>query len=167
LSRWGENVDVFWAYDGRGLIILVRAVSLNWKSAELIQTTTSHLLFYQLQPTSSPAYAQPSSSTFPPISGPGEGDILLGWTIRALGTAFLMGGCTSVHPQAHSLIITLKHPPSILTVSFPVDQSLLSPAGSHFPPKPLDGEVGEGDIWDMHTSKEWMVWPHGEYSDWL
>jgi len=70
-----------------------------------------------------------------------------------------MGGCTSLHAQPHNLLITLRHPPSILSVPYPIPGHLLSPAGSHFPPPPLDGDGEdqvECDIWDMLKAKDWM-----------
>ena len=123
------------------------------------QTTTSHLLFYQLQPTPTPAYDHPPTTTFPQGGGAGEGDRLLGWELRALGSAFIMGGCTSLHVQPHNLLITLRHPPSILSVPYPIPGHLLSAPGSHYPPPPLDGDGEdqvECDIWDMLKAKDWM-----------
>ena len=70
-----------------------------------------------------------------------------------------MGGCTSLHAQPHNLLITLRHPPSILSVPYPLPSHLLTPPGSHFPPPPLDGDGEdqvECDIWDMLKAKEWM-----------
>ncbi|KAK8854501.1 hypothetical protein IAR55_003240 [Kwoniella newhampshirensis] len=141
IERFGNNVDVFWAYDGRGLIVL---------------TDTSHLLFYQLVPTSRPSY----DSSGPSTPGPGEGDVVMGWQLRSLGTAFIMGGCESVLPQPHNLIMTLRHPPSLLTIPYPVPSPLLSPPGSHFPPPPLDGETEaqiECDTWDLNNAREWLT----------
>lgn len=123
------------------------------------KTSTSHLLFYQLHPTPTPAYDHPPTTTFPQGGGAGEGDRLLGWELRALGSAFIMGGCTSLHAQPHNLLITLRHPPSILTVPYPVPAHLLSAPGSHFPPPPLDGDGEdqvECDIWDMLKAKDWI-----------
>lgn len=41
LERWGENAEIIWAHDGRGLIILVRGSSLcwlySWTSAQILQ----------------------------------------------------------------------------------------------------------------------------------
>jgi hypothetical protein len=70
-----------------------------------------------------------------------------------------MGGCTSLHAQPHNLLITLRHPPSILSVPYPIPGHLLSAPGSHFPPPPLDGDGEdqvECDIWDMLKAKDWM-----------
>jgi hypothetical protein len=123
------------------------------------QTSTSHLLFYQLQPTPTLAYDHPPTTTFPQGGGAGEGDRLLGWELRALGSAFIMGGCTSLHAQPHNLLITLRHPPSVLTVPYPGPQHLLTAPGSHFPPPPLDGDGEdqvECDIWDMLKGRDWM-----------
>ncbi|WRT68724.1 uncharacterized protein IL334_005704 [Kwoniella shivajii] len=141
LERFGANVDVFWAYDGRGLIIL---------------TSTSHLLFYQLVPSSRPSYNSPGPST----PGPGEGDVVMGWDLRALGTAFIMGRCESLVTQPHNLLMILQHPPSILSVPWPVPSQLLSPPGSHFPPPPLDGDSEtqvDCAVWDLSNAKDWMI----------
>ncbi|WVQ79752.1 hypothetical protein IAT38_001852 [Cryptococcus sp. DSM 104549] len=141
VERFGSNVDVFWAHDGRGLIVL---------------TSTSHLLFYQLVPSSRPSYDFAGPST----PGPGEGDVVMGWELRSLGTAFVMGGCESVLPQSHSVLMTLRHPPSILSVPYPVPSELLSPPRSHFPPPPLDSASEaqiECDIWDFTSAKSWLV----------
>ncbi|WVQ95249.1 hypothetical protein IAU59_002344 [Kwoniella sp. CBS 9459] len=141
IERFGVNVDVFWAYDGRGLIV---------------QTVTHHLLFYQLVPTSRPSYDFPGPST----PGPGEGDVVMGWDLRSLGTAFIMGGCESLVTQPHNLLILLRHPPSILSVPYPVPSQLLSPPGSHFPPPPLDGDSEthvDCETWDLTQARDWMV----------
>ncbi|OXH27574.1 hypothetical protein J008_04717 [Cryptococcus neoformans] len=141
IDRFGSNVDVFWAHDGRGLIIL---------------TDTSHLLFYQLVPSSRPSYDSPGPST----PGPGEGDVVMGWELRALGTAFVMGGCESVLPQAHNIMMTLRHPPSILSVPYPAPSQLLTPPNSHFPPPPLDSATEsqiECETWDLGSSRSWIV----------
>lgn len=163
VERWGENVDVIWANDGRGLIVLVRPPfpypTDPFQTGADDQTSTSHLLFYQLHPTPTPVYDHPPFTTFPQGGGAGEGDRLLGWELRALGSAFIMGGCTSLHAQPHNLLITLRHPPSILTVPYPIPAHLLSAPGSHFPPPPLDGDGEdqvECDIWDMLKAKDWM-----------
>jgi hypothetical protein len=128
------------------------------------QTSTSHLLFYQLAPTSRPSYDFPSTSAFPAGGGAGEGDIVMGWELRSLGVAFVMGGCESVLLQAHALLITLRHPPSVLTAPYPLPQQLISPPGSHFPPTPLDGEGEEQvecEVWDLTKAREWMDWQGG------
>ncbi|WVF67677.1 hypothetical protein IAT40_002436 [Kwoniella sp. CBS 6097] len=141
IERFGVNVDVFWAYDGRGMIV---------------QTVTHHLLFYQLVPTSRPSYDFPGPST----PGPGEGDVVMGWDLRSLGTAFIMGGCESLVAQPHNLLILLRHPPSILSVPYPVPSQLLSPPGSHFPPPPLDGDSEtqtDCETWDLTQAREWMI----------
>jgi len=80
-----------------------------------------------------------------------------------------MGGITTVLPQAHTLLIGLKHPSSILTVPWPIPVEHLSPAGSHFPPAPLDaGEtLVEGiEHWDMMEGREWLL-TVGKLSTWL
>ncbi|KIR54632.1 hypothetical protein I315_02510 [Cryptococcus gattii Ru294] len=141
IDRFGSNVDVFWAHDGRGLIIL---------------TDTSHLLFYQLVPSSRPSYDSPGPST----PGPGEGDVVMGWELRALGTAFVMGGCEYVLPQTHNIIMALRHPPSILSVPYPVPSQLLTPPNSHFPPPPLDAATEsqvECETWDLGNSRSWII----------
>ncbi|OCF41006.1 hypothetical protein I317_05206 [Kwoniella heveanensis CBS 569] len=141
IERFGVNVDVFWAYDGRGLIV---------------QTVTHHLLFYQLVPTSRPSYDFPGPST----PGPGEGDVVMGWELRSLGTAFIMGGCESLVTQPHNLLILLRHPPSLLSIPYPVPSQLLSPPGSHFPPPPLDGDSEsqvDCEAWDLTQARDWMV----------
>ncbi|OCF75666.1 hypothetical protein I204_02958 [Kwoniella mangroviensis CBS 8886] len=141
IERFGVNVDVYWAYDGRGIIIL---------------TNTSHLLFYQLLPTSRPSYDSPGPST----PGPGEGDVVMGWDLRSLGTAFIMGRCESLILQPHNLLLVLQHPPSILSVPYPIPSQLLSPPGSHFPPPPLDGDSEaqiDCNIWDLQNAKDWMI----------
>nr|XP_019011783.1 uncharacterized protein I206_03889 [Kwoniella pini CBS 10737]OCF50564.1 hypothetical protein I206_03889 [Kwoniella pini CBS 10737] len=143
IERFGHNVDVFWAHDGRGIIIL---------------TNTSHLLFYQLVPTSRPSYDSPGPST----PGPGEGDVVMGWELRCLGTAFVMGRCQSLVTQPHNLLLVLQHPPSILTVPYPIPIQLLSPAGSHFPPPPLDGDSEsqiDCSIYDLSSNTEWLKDP--------
>ena len=122
------------------------------------QTSSSHLLVYQLQPTSQPAYAPPVTS-FPTAVGAGEGEPLFGFTLKPLGAAFVMGGITTILPQPHTLLIGLRHPASILTVPWPIPVEHLSPAGSHFPPAPLDaGETLVDGIehWDMAEGAEWM-----------
>lgn len=131
------------------------------------QTSTSHLLLYGLAPTSSPAYDTPATSLFPPGGGPGEGDTLMGWTLKPTGIAFVMGGCTSILAQPHSLLLTLRHPPSILAVPYPLPPQLLSPPGSHFPPIPLDGDGEdqvECDIWDLTKGQHWLSYGGGELS---
>ncbi|WWC93237.1 hypothetical protein V866_000070 [Kwoniella sp. B9012] len=141
VERFGVNVDVYWAHDGRGIIIL---------------TNTSHLLFYQLLPSSRPSYDSPGPST----PGPGEGDVVMGWDLRSLGTAFIMGRCESLVLQPHNLLLVLQHPPSILSVPYPIPSQLLSPPGSHFPPPPLDGDSEaqvDCNIWDLQNAKDWMI----------
>ncbi|WWC63641.1 uncharacterized protein I303_106246 [Kwoniella dejecticola CBS 10117] len=143
IERFGVNVDVFWAHDGRGIIVL---------------TNTSHLLFYQLVPTSRPSYDSPGPST----PGPGEGDVVMGWELRCLGTAFLMGRCESLVAQPHNLLLVLQHPPSLLSVPHPVPSQLLSPAGSHFPPPPLDGDSEsqmDCSIYDLSSNNDWLKDP--------
>ncbi|WVO14603.1 hypothetical protein L204_102239 [Cryptococcus depauperatus] len=120
LERFGNNIDVYWAHDGRGLMVLAN---------------TSHILFYQLVPTSHPVYDDTALTT----PGPGEGDVIMGWNLRSIGVAFVMGGCEFILPQTSHLLITLRHPPSILEVPWPVPSHLVTPPGSHFPPPPLDG----------------------------
>ncbi|ORX38232.1 RIC1-domain-containing protein [Kockovaella imperatae] len=151
VERWGENTDVFWATDGRGLIVL---------------TSTSHLLIYKLVSTSQPAYDQPASSSFITPGGPGEGDVLVGWKLEPVGTAFVMGKVTSVLPQPRHLHITLQHPGSILTVPWPIPSALLASPGTQFPPNPLDGDgedQAECEIWDLTEGKDWI----GESKDQL
>lgn len=83
----------------------------------------------------------------------------MGWTLRSLGAAFIMGHPQSLFAQSHSLLITLKSPPSILTVPYPIPSQLIAPPNSHFPPPPLDGDGPEQDeceIWDLVKAKEWM-----------
>lgn len=138
-------------------LILISIKSAKWLT--IVQTTTSHLLFYQLQSTSQPAYDHAPTSAFPQGGGAGEGDTLFGWELRALGSAFVMGGCTSLHAQAHNLLVTLRHPPSVLTVPYPIPPQLLAQPGSHFPPPPLDGDGEdqvECDVWDLLRAKDWM-----------
>ena len=161
LERWGENVDVVWAVDGRGLIILVRLTRQSRNNGQFIQTSTSHILFYQLRSTSKPSYGNPPTSIFPPGGGPGEGDILMGWKLASAGVAFVMGGCSSILPLPHTLILTLRHPPCVLTVTYPIPSHLLATPGSHFPPTPLDGNGGDqvdSDVWDLSKGRDWMVW---------
>lgn len=83
----------------------------------------------------------------------------MGWTLRSLGAAFIMGHPQSLFAQSHSLLITLKSPPSILTVPYPIPSQLIAPPNSHFPPPPLDGDgpaQEECEIWDLAKAKEWM-----------
>lgn len=83
----------------------------------------------------------------------------MGWELKAQGTAFAMGGCRSVLPQQHHLLLTLQHPPALLTVPYPIPAQLITPPGSHFPPLPLDGESEEQvecDLWDLSKAKDWM-----------
>lgn len=71
-----------------------------------------------------------------------------------------MGRCTSVLPQPHSIILTLQHPPALLTVPFPIPSQLLTPPGSHFPPLPLDGDTEEQvecELWDFTRGHEWLL----------
>ncbi|ORY32121.1 RIC1-domain-containing protein [Naematelia encephala] len=138
VERWGENVDVFWATDGRGLIVL---------------TTTSHLVLYTLQPTPNPAYDTPPAQPATYSAGPGEGGVLSGWALRPAGVAFVMGGCTSVLPLPHSLLLGLRHPPGLLEVPWPLPQTLVGgKTGNQYPPAPLDG--ADGQLWDMANT--WM-----------
>lgn len=70
-----------------------------------------------------------------------------------------MGGCTSLISQPHHLLVTLRHPPSLLNVPYPIPDHLLAKPGSHFPPPPLDGDGEdqvECEVWDMTKAKEWM-----------
>ncbi|ODN94637.1 hypothetical protein L198_04776 [Cryptococcus wingfieldii CBS 7118] len=141
INRFGSNSDVFWTHDGRGLIITANS---------------HHLLFYHLVPSSRPSYDFAGPST----PGPGEGDVVMGWQLTYLGTAFVMGGCQSILCQSHNLLITLRHPPSILSVPWPVPSQLLTPPNSHFPPPPLDAATEaqiECDVWDLSAGKEWLV----------
>lgn len=122
---------------------------------------------YQLQPTSQPSYDHPITSHFSPTGGAGEADTLMGWTIKSLGVAFIMGGCESMSAQAHSLSFTLRHPPAILTVPCPIPLQLLAPPGSHFPPPPMDGDGEdqvECEVLDMNELKGWMR-SHGESAE--
>jgi hypothetical protein len=83
----------------------------------------------------------------------------MGWSLRSLGAAFIMGHPRSLFAQSHSLLITLKSPPSILTVPYPIPSQLIAPPNSHFPPPPLDGDGPEQDeceIWDLVKAKDWM-----------
>jgi hypothetical protein len=85
----------------------------------------------------------------------------MGWEVHVLGVAFVMGGCSSILSLTHTLILTLRHPPSLLTVPYPLPPQLLCPPGSHFPPTPLDGdgeEQAECEIWDLTKAKDWMSW---------
>ena len=84
----------------------------------------------------------------------------MGWSLVYLGVAFVMGTCTTVLAQSHSLMVCLRNPPSILTVPYPLPPALLTRPGSHFPPPPLDGEGEEQvdvEVWDMTKAKDWMV----------
>lgn len=84
----------------------------------------------------------------------------MGWELRALGTAFVMGGCESVLPQAHNIMMTLRHPPSILSVPYPAPSQLLTPPNSHFPPPPLDAATEsqiECETWDLGSSRSWII----------
>jgi hypothetical protein len=61
LERWGENLDVIWANDGRGLIVLVRLVSQGinkligrlphptYYSTNSSQRLLSHTIIHQQQ----------------------------------------------------------------------------------------------------------------------
>lgn len=85
----------------------------------------------------------------------------MGWELRPLGVAFVIGGCSSILVLPHHLKLTLRHPPSLLTVPHPLPEQLLCPPGSHFPPTPLDGdseEQVECDIWDMTKAREWIIY---------
>jgi hypothetical protein len=138
---------------------------MSSRRATDIKTSTSHLLVYQLQPTSQPAYEDPPSS-FPPAVGAGEGEPLFGFSLKPLGAAFIMGGVTAVLSQPHALLIGLKHPPSILTVPWPIPTEHLSPAGSHFPPAPLDGGETSAEgfhHWDLAEAREWIS-DHSEFT---
>ena len=109
--------------------------------------------------TSQPVYDQPSSSTFPSGGGPGEGDVLVGWKLKPLGVAFVMGKCTHVYLQSRNLLLSLQHPPGILSVPWPIPSALLSPPGSHFPPAPLDGDgedQAECEMWELAEGKIWI-----------
>lgn len=120
---------------------------------------------YQLQSTSQPAYEH-LSTNYPPIYGPGEAEPLVGITLKPLGAAFIMGSAATIVAQPHSLVMGLKHPPSITSVPWPIPTEHLSPAGSHFPPNPLDGGVKneEGfESWDVSQGREWLV-EEGELS---
>ncbi|EIW68335.1 hypothetical protein M231_00343 [Tremella mesenterica] len=141
VSRWGNNDDVFWSHDGRGIIVL---------------TSNSHLLFYTLVPSNLPAYTLRTDPSFPPGDGPGEGDPLMGWQLDYRGAAFAMGSCTSLLVQTHNLMLCLRHPPAILTVPYPLPQEMLS-LESDVPPVPLDGGEGKDvQIWEFEGSGEWM-----------
>ena len=135
------------------------------------QTSTSHLLVYQLQSTSQPAY-EPTAPNYPRICGPGEAEPLVGFTLKPLGAAFIMGNAAAIVAQPHALMMGLKHPPSITSVPWPIPTEHLSPAGSHFPPNPLDGGSQNEDFnsWDVAQGKEWLMaegqesilcWGHG------
>ncbi|KAL7422502.1 WD40 repeat protein [Cryptotrichosporon argae] len=143
LERWGENQDVFWAHDGKALVVL---------------TTTSHLLCYNLVPSAGPSY-EPPPTPFPPGYGAGEAPPLQAYTLVSLGVAFAMGAVQFVLAQSHSLLVLLRHPQSILLVPWPLPPSLLSPPGSHFPPAPLDGE-GEEQVgiesWELAKGADWI-----------
>ncbi|KAK1921027.1 RIC1-domain-containing protein [Papiliotrema laurentii] len=144
LDRWGENIDVFWSYDNRGIIIL---------------TSTSHLLVYQLVSTGQAVFTHPMPASFPPGVGAGEGDLLTGWTLKPLGAGFVMGGITTLLAQPHALMFGLRHPPSVLTVPWPIPTEYLTPAGSTFPPNPLDGTAtGQEDIeqWEVSQGSDWI-----------
>lgn len=70
-----------------------------------------------------------------------------------------MGKCTSVVPQSHSLLLSLQHPPSILSVPWPIPTHLITAPGSHFPPLPLDGESEaqvECEMWDLTQARDWL-----------
>lgn len=91
----------------------------------------------------------------------------MGWTLKPLGAAFVMGGCTSISGQSHSISITLRHPPSILTVPYPIPTQLLSPPNSSFPPAPLDGdgpEQSECEHWDLERGRDWLQYQGGHLS---
>ena len=100
---------MWWASDGRGVIVLVSHDAYFQAQG---QTTTSHLLFYQLRSSIDPVYAFTTNNEF----GAGEGDTLMGWTLKPLGVAFAMGKATYVLAQTHFLLICMRHPPSILKV---------------------------------------------------
>ena len=71
-----------------------------------------------------------------------------------------MGRCTTILPQSHTLLIGLQHPPAILSVPWPIPSSLISPPGSHFPPKPVDGDgedQAECEIWELDGGAPWVV----------
>lgn len=154
IERWGPSVDVFWAHDSRGLVVLVRS-----RKRPLTQTSTSHLVLYQLAPTGTPVYESTASSLFPVGGGPGEGDSLMAYELKPLGVAFAMGQCQSILAQPHNLLLTLQHPPAVLSVPYPLPAQLVTPPGSHFPPLPLDGETEEQvecEMWDLTRGREWM-----------
>lgn len=114
---------------------------------------------YQLQPTSKPVYDHPLTSPFPELGGAGEGETLMGWSLRNLGVGFIMGGCESMSAQSHSFSFTLRHPPAVLTVPWPIPLQLLAPPGSHFPPPPMDGggeDQVECEVLDM-SELGWMM----------
>lgn len=110
-------------------------------------------------PTGVPAYDSAPTPSFPPGGGPGEGGELAGWELRCAGVAFAMGRVTAVLPQPHSLVLTLQHPPALLTVPYPIPAHLLTAPGSHFPPAPLDGDTEEQvecELWDLGRA-EWLL----------
>ena len=69
-----------------------------------------------------------------------------------------MGGCTAVLPQAHTLMLGLQRPPSILSLPWPIPKFCLAPPSSHYPPPPLDGgemDKEEFETWEL--SGDWIV----------
>jgi hypothetical protein len=76
-----------------------------------------------------------------------------------MGAAFLMGHPQSLFAQSHSLLISLRNPPALLSVPYPIPSQLVAPPNSHFPPPPLDGDGPEQDeceIWDLGDAQGWM-----------
>ena len=70
-----------------------------------------------------------------------------------------MGKCPHIYPQSHNLLLSLQHPPGILSVPWPLPSALLSPPGSHFPPAPLDGDgedQADCEMWELAEGREWV-----------
>lgn len=85
----------------------------------------------------------------------------MGWTLKPLGSAFIMGTCQTLCAQSHSLLIGIRNPPALLTVPWPVPGHLLAPSDTHFPPPPLDGdgpEQADCEIWDLTQGRDWAGW---------
>lgn len=83
----------------------------------------------------------------------------MAYELKSQGVAFVMGQCQSILAQPHNLLLTLQHPPAILSVPYPLPPQLLTKPGSHFPPLPLDGETEEQiecDLWDLTRGREWL-----------